>query len=356
MGHPAHFHLFRYLIPKLTSRGHAVKVLIRRKDILEELCRTSELDYINVLPEKNSNSDISRLKAYLKKYWRISRVIKSFKPTIMLGSEPTLAHLGRLYNIPSVIFSEDDAQIIPRFAKIAYPFVNVIMSPASCSAAKWEYKKVGYNGFHKLAYLHPSVFTPSRDEIPEIKSENYFILRFAELTAYHDKNKKGFNLTLIHKLIEILKPHGDIFISSEKKLEGNLQQYELKINPINIHHALYFAKMYVGDSQSMAVEAALLGTPGLRFNDFSGKISVLNELEEVYQLTHSFNTNQEKEFLIKVHELLNSSDLYKEYKERRKTLLNEKINVPDFFIWFIENYPDSFHQCKKDSNQQYQFK
>ena len=35
----------------------------------------------------------------------------------------------------------------------------------------------------------------------------------------------------------------------------------------------------------MAVEAAMLGTPSLRFNDFAGKIGVLEELEHKYELT-----------------------------------------------------------------------
>ena len=45
--------------------------------------------------------------------------------------------------------------------------------------------------------------------------------------------------------------------------------------------------MYIGDSQSMAIEAALLGTPGIRFNDFNNKIGHLNELKNVYKLSTS---------------------------------------------------------------------
>jgi predicted glycosyltransferase len=35
----------------------------------------------------------------------------------------------------------------------------------------------------------------------------------------------------------------------------------------------------------MAVEAAMLGTPSVRFSSFSGKIRVLEELEHTYKLT-----------------------------------------------------------------------
>ncbi|KXK47252.1 MAG: hypothetical protein UZ10_BCD003000555, partial [Bacteroidetes bacterium OLB10] len=41
MGHPAHFHLFKNTIPALTEMGHEVKVLIKKKDILENLLQNA---------------------------------------------------------------------------------------------------------------------------------------------------------------------------------------------------------------------------------------------------------------------------------------------------------------------------
>ncbi len=56
-------------------------------------------------------------------------------------------------------------------------------------------------------------------------------------------------------------------------------------NPSDIYHALYYADLYIGDSQTIAAEKAVLGTPALRFNDFVGKIGYLEELEHKYGLT-----------------------------------------------------------------------
>ena len=109
------------------------------------------------------------------KYKRIGKVIKSFKPDILLGSEPTLTHLGFFFKIPSFVFSEDDVEIIHQFAKIAYPFVDVIISPNTCNAGRWDAKKIGYDGYHKLAYLHPSVFTPNRDLVSFLGDENKIV-------------------------------------------------------------------------------------------------------------------------------------------------------------------------------------
>ncbi len=357
LGHPAHFHLFKNIISELKDNGHEVKVLIRSKDILEQLCANAGIDYINVLPENRKKTLFSIGVSYLRKYRRISKIIREFKPQLLMGSEPSLTHLGKFFRLPSFVFSEDDAAIIPQFAKIAYPFVSVILSPKSCNAGKWEHKKIGYNGYHKLTYLHPDVFTARADRIKELcGAGDYFILRFAQLSAYHDTNREGINKTIANKLIKILLPHGKVYITSERVLEPEFEQYRLNIDPLKIHDALFFAKMYIGDSQSMAVEAALLGTPGIRFNDFAGEIGVLNELEHTYNLTHSYKTNQLESLLKQVEKMLAAPNLKECYQEKRKKMLTDKINVFSFFIWFIQNYPNSKKIMKETPDYQYNFK
>lgn len=356
LGHPAHYHLFKNIILELERKQHHVKVLIRSKDILEELCLNQGIEYLNILPEGRGRGRISLARSYLRKYVRISSVIRTFKPDLLLGSEPSLTHLGKLFSIPSFVFSEDDVAIIPQFARIAYPFVDAILSPDSCDAGKWKEKKVGYNGFHKLAYLHPAVFSPSIDQAGPAFQSDYFILRFAELAAYHDTNRTGITDEIARKLIRLLEPHGTVYITSERKLPDEFEPYRLSIDPLIIHHVLAFAKMYIGDSQSMAVEAALLGTPGIRFNDFSGEIGVLNELEYTYQLTSSFKANQQDKFMAKVEQMLNNKNLGIEYRNKQVCLLADKINVLQFFVWFIENYPVSASIMKTNPDYQNTFR
>jgi predicted glycosyltransferase len=344
LGHPAHFHLFKYIIPSLKKNGHSVEVLTRSKDILETLCKNDGINYINVLPEQRGKSILSILLSYWRKYTRISKIIRRFRPNVLLGSEPSLVHLGKVFKIPSIIFSEDDAAIIPRFAKITYPFTDVILSPYTCNAGKWEYKKIGYNGFHKLSYLHPAIFTPDRNQVTELGTGDFFILRFAKLNAYHDTKKTGITNEIARKLISILKPRGKIYITAERELEPEFEQYRLAINPLKIHHALSFAKLYIGDSQSMAVEAALLGTPGIRFNDFTEEIGVLNELEKIYGLTHAIRTDQPEQLFQLAEKLLSAENLEQEFEEKQNRLLKEKINVFEFFMDFLQNYQKKNHE------------
>ena len=123
-----------------------------------------------------------------------------------------------------------------------------------------------------------------------------------------------------------------------------------------MHHALAYADLYIGDSQTMAAEAAVLGTPSLRFNDFVGKIGYLEELEHQYGLTHGFKTNEENKLLLKIKELVNDPNIKNEWANRRQKMLEDKIDLTALMIWLIENYPESADILKKDPDYQYKFK
>ncbi|MCE3296641.1 MAG: hypothetical protein K0R65_2355 [Crocinitomicaceae bacterium] len=356
LGHPAHFHLFKNLVRDFKEKGHEVLIVIKTKDILEELCQSENWEYVNVLPVYRRKSLLGFAGSYLTKYRRIGKLIRQFKPGLLLGSEPSLTHLGKWFRVPSFIFSEDDVHIIPQFAKIAYPYADVILSPESCDAGKWKHKKIAYRGFHKLAYLHPSVFTPDRSKIAAYLPEKFFILRLTELAAYHDTGRQGIQGEFAREIIALLEPHGKVVITSEKTLDPEFEKLRLDLPPELIHHALYFAGLYIGDSQSMAVEAALLGTPGIRFNDFAGEIGVLNELENTFGLTYSFKTSQRAMVLDKIREILANEDLKEEFRGKRKRLLEETINVPAFFSWFILNYPESRRIMQENPAYQDNFK
>lgn len=355
IGHPAQFHFLKNIIFELKKRN-TVEVLITSKDILEDLCIKNKFDFHNViLPSRTKSSKYSLFVYFIKRYISIFKIISRFKPDLILGSEITLPLLGKTFKIPSIIFSEDDAKIIPQFAKIAYPFASVILSPVSCNAGKWERKKIGYCGFQKLAYLHPNRFTPNSDGIKSITKEKFFLLRFAHLKAYHDTNRSGITDEIAKKLIDLLSAKGHIYISAERALDPCFEKYRLKTDINEIHNVLYFADMYIGDSQSMAVESALLGTPCIRFNDFAGEIGVLEELEHKYGLTYGVKTNKPDQLYEKVEEFLIQNNIKDEFKKRQGKMLADKIDVSAFMVWFIENYPASKKIMHEKPDYQYNF-
>ena len=104
---------------------------------------------------------------------------------------------------------------------------------------------------------------------------------------------------------------------------------------------MVFVLFLVCDSQSMAVEASMLKIPSIRFNDFSSKIDILEELEHKYGLTYGIKTDQPERLFEKINELLAMPNLREEFQLRRQKMLADKIDVTAFLVWFIENYPNN---------------
>lgn len=333
MGHPAHFHLFKNTIPALTEMGHEVKVLIKKKDILENLLQNAGWNYLNINPEGRADNKLSIALKLLKRDFQFVGICRRFKPDLMVGTSAEISHAGKLLGIKSIVVNEDDAEVVPLFAKLAYPLATKILAPHCCSVGRWQHKKIGYKGYHELAYLHPDNFSPNKSKLEGIDiSKPFYILRFAKLTAHHDEGRKGINTEVAQKLIHILEPHGSVYITSERELEPQFEKYRIHINPLHIHDALYYADMYIGDSQTMAAEAAVLGTPSVRFNDFVGQISYLNELEDEFGLTFGFKTSQSVEMYNKVNQLISTIDLKSEWNTKRKVMLNKCVDLNMFMI------------------------
>ena len=210
-----------------------------------------------------------------------------------------------------------------------------------------------------MAYLHPNQFTPDKSKVEKYgidTNSTYILIRFAQLTAHHDVGVHGINTEIAEHVIEMLKPHGTIYITSERPLEPQFEQYRIKIDPLDMHHVMAFASLYLGDSQTMAAEAGVLGTPFVRFNDFVGRLSYLNELENKYHLGFGHKTNDVEGFYASIQKWLDIPERKTICAERRQKMLSDKIDYAQFLTWYIENYPESNKIMKDNPDYQYRFK
>jgi len=108
-----------------------------------------------------------------------------------------------------------------------------------------------------------------------------------------------------------------------------------------MHDALAFSTLLYGESATMASECAVLGTPAIYLDDFGRGYT--DEEEQKYGLVFNFTEAQEDQRLSieKGIELLKTPGLKYDWQKRRQKLLEDKIDVTDFMVWFVENYPDS---------------
>ncbi len=354
IAHPAQVHLFKNLIWSLEKRGHKCKITAVNKDVSLNLLKSYGFDYELVGNAKSSL--LFKAIELIKIEYKLCKIVKTFRPDILVGGSGNVyvAHVGKVTRKPSIVFDDDDTER----ARVGHLFLNIftstICSP-SCFKKDLGKKQIRFDGYKELAYLHPNNFRPSPaifDKIGLSEEDTFIILRFVSWTADHDINEKGFDLKIKKKLVEELGKYATIFISSEASIPKEFEKFKFPLPPDKIHDFLYYAKMLVCDSQTMATEAGVLGTPAIRCNSFVGNNDMGNfiELEQRYGLI--FNYNNPDKAIAKAIELIQRPNLKEEWKEKREVLLTDKIDVTAFMVWLIENYPECCKNLKTnlDSN------
>ena len=357
VNHPGQVHLFKHIYKKLISRGNKVLVITKENITIEYLLKAYKIPYSIIGRKKHGLFQ----KAFLQLLHNFNalKIIIKHDIQIGIGSSITNDHLSLITKMKSIHFSDDDEDQVPLIRKFSYPFSDLIIAPDSLIFRKFGHKALGYSGTHELAYLHPNKFKPNIDVIKKIgliEGDVFFVLRFVALKGHHDIGHSGINIYQKRRLINFLEPLGKVFITSENPIEEEFEIFRLPVAPEDIHSLLYYAKMFIGDSQTMTSEASILGTPSLKCNTFAGKLSVPNELENKYSLCYSFHPNQFSDLMEKLKELLSIKDLDQLWKSRLKNFLKDKIDVTDFIVWFVENYPDSQKIMRENPDYQQKFK
>lgn len=356
VGHPAHVHYFRFLAIELQDKGHNVFWTVKDIPVAKNLLDYYKFKYI-VFPKK-PDSIIKKAIKQLQFDLKLWNICKQKKIKIAIGSSVSIAHVSHISAVKSIVFDDDDDEIQPLVTKYLHPYTDTLITPSALKGRRKRKDTIYYPGYQELAYLHPNRFTPDPAVLNEVgvkQEDKFFIMRFNVFKAHHDVGINGLNLKQKKKLIEILKPHGKIFITTEREIEPELKEYQLPISPEKIHSLMAHAYVFLGDSQTMTTEAAILGTPALKCNSFAGKLSVHNELEN-YGLCYSFLPIDFEKLLVKLQELLAMPNLKEEWQSRRQKMLADKIDVTAFMVWFIENYPESAKIMKENPDYQYRFK
>ena len=129
LSHPAHFHLYKNVAHNLMKDGHKVFILIKTKDILEDLLKQSGLPYYNILKEAHRKSKLGMFWDMLVRDGRILRFVKKHKIDLLTGSTVEVAQVGWLTRKYRVNTGEDDMNVVPLFPKMAGPFMGTILSP-----------------------------------------------------------------------------------------------------------------------------------------------------------------------------------------------------------------------------------
>jgi predicted glycosyltransferase len=333
IGHPGHVHFFKHAMVALKKRGHDLLICARNKDVTLQLLTQFGFSY-RTLSEIGDGA-LGLPMEFFKREWRLIRTVKSFNPDIMAAIGGLfIAPVAKLFKKPSIVFT--DTETVPLDKYLTYPFASLICTPRSF-LHKLPGRHLRYNGYHELAYLHPNYFKPDPgiwNELGITENEPFIILRFVAWKASHDIGHHGFSVTLKKELIKRLGRFGRILISSESPLPKAFEQYRIQLPPHRIHHALYYASLFLGEGATMATEAAVLGTPSIYASPMALNLGNFIELMNKYKLVLSYQDPEGA--LDSAIRLLEENDIKKKWGQRRDQMLAESIDVTQFMVDLLE--------------------
>lgn len=346
IGHPAHVHYFKNLYWELLQNKHNVYITCKSTKNITTLLRYYKIPFIE-LGDKGEGIK-EKIFKQVKDVKKVANLIRKRDITLAIGVSAIAVHSSKITKCNSILFDDDDQAVQTLTAKYVTPFADCVVSP---DVLKYERLKnaIYYPGYHELAYLHPTRFTPNPEVLTKYGlsvDDKYYILRFNAFKAHHDINEGGMNLSQKRQLIKLLEQYGRVFITTEQEIDPEFQQYRIPIAPYEMHSFLAFSQMLVSDSQTMSSEAAVLGVPSFRCNTFVGRISYLEEEEKRYGLTYGFLPRQFDWMLEAIERVLQDNETKAKWSIKRNRMLEDKIDVTAFWVWFIDNYPESVKEVK----------
>lgn len=357
---PAQVHFHKNIVYKLLEDGNEIYLLAR--DYGETLNVLEELGIDYFIYSRPVSSKFRKILALPSDILRAYLYLRERNVNLVTGFGIIETYSSLLLGVPSIIFNDSEPSVNTKsYAlqfKLFMPFASVIITPASFRVNLGD-KHIKINSYKEMAYLHPNYFQPNSDIFNYLgidHNEEYILLRFNAFDAVHDLSISGFsNLDKIF-LVSELEKYAHVFISSEACLSKGLEKYAIKIPKSRIHDTIYYAKLLVTDTQTMATEGAILGTPTIRCNKFVGTNDMGNfiELENTYNLI--FNYKEINLASNKLRELIQTPGLKEIWREKKQKLFTDKIDLTMFMVWFIEKYPISLNEIKRNPEIQKKFK
>jgi len=286
LNHPKHYYQFKYVMQILKSRGHEISVLARDKDVLLNVLQEEHVGY--TVFGKHRKTMLSKVLGTFGLMFKYIAIVKEQRPDVFVSKASWYGSaMAKIFHKKSVIFP--DSEVVKVTNRYVVPMCTKVVTPDSFRL-DYGSKHSRIKGIFEDCYLSPHVFQADEAVIEKYGLKRpYAVVRFVGWFANHDVGKSGFNQREKEELVQAISKNMNVYISSENDLPDELEPYRLPTPASVIHDVLSFADLYIGDSQTMASEAALLGTPAIRSNSFVGPNDMSNfiMLQEKYGLLYN---------------------------------------------------------------------
>lgn len=335
IGHPSFVHLFKDVAKQLIENNHAVVFSCRNKEHTLYLLKAFNLPH--VYTGKIYESKLGKLYGLFKHTYSLLKLVRKFKPSVILsGASPYASIVSALTTKRHFVFDDTENKEQVLFYKLGSTFV---VTPQAFTL-NFGSKHIKYPGIHELAYL-PGNVEPEKDNTG-VKT---VFVRFVKWNATHDTFRSGFTAQQKEFLVNALAKEYNVIVSSEAEIPESIKKFAYNGAPENIHDVLSNSVLYIGESATMAAEAACLNVPALFF--YPKAISYIRWLEKNYGLvqTRSVSEYGMTDVLNSIDEIINTPPQYANYKR----FINENIKLSAFMYWLVQHHKDSNFKERIDS-------
>jgi len=329
--HPAHVHFFRNAVRIWQERGAEILLLGRDRDVMKRLLAAYDFIPHEILTAQRQDNRFP-MEEMLQRQLKVMGKIVQFRPDAVLSLMGSYTQSAALFRLPNVIFTDSEFQSFNH--KIAHPFATRIYTP-DCYHKDHGRKQRRYRGYHELAFLHPSRFTPREEVLTMMGGAErgaYVVLRMSAWNTLHDIGKKGFGDRFDDFMTELTRRSRVFVVPEGGALPERWEENRLKLPAEWFHDALAFARLVVTEGASTASEAACLGVPAVYLN--TTERGYLSDQERRYGLVANFTDAGAA--LEKSLQMLDSPAEADRFRAAGERLVAEHIDVTDYVVREIE--------------------
>jgi predicted glycosyltransferase len=262
-----------------------------------------------------------------------------FKPDLFLSNGSMFAALSAFLLRKRHIVHEDTGN----WEQMVFylPFSRYILTPESLKQ-DFGKKQYRYKGFQESFYLHRDHFKADPSVLVKYGlngTEQYLVLRFVRYNASHDMGYKTLTPKQIEDLVSQLAGKYSLFVSYEGGVTDNLIRYCRQFEPQDVHHMMAFSKGYIGQSATMASEAAHLHIPSIFIKSLNeiteGVIDYQNEKGYIRTLDYS------------EHQVQDILDAFFEIKDKELPDVQDYICDPTDLLYKVIINPNQYWRTRQ---------
>ncbi|MFH0876263.1 MAG: DUF354 domain-containing protein [archaeon] len=258
MVHPADVNFYKKALYSLKKDGHEILITVLDRGRLIDFVREEYPDFIIFPLGKHMSGKFGKILGIIEREWAFYRFFMwhRFERVTSFGFYPAIA--ASFFKIKSITF-HDDFEYKLNF-KLCKMFATKFVIPDSIPV--FGKNIVKYHGFKELSYLYN--FKPKKAVLKEygVKENKYIFVRDIAKISLNYKDMEEADFSEVFKMLK-KKKIDILYFPEDASKAAKYAKYvkELKAPIKDFHSLLYYAAFCLSSGDTVAREAALLGTP-----------------------------------------------------------------------------------------------